>query len=68
METYTLKRKLSQRGRYGLGIVLDSRFCQRHGLKVGDTVEMFDHPTKKDVLCIRITMLVKKIRKARNRG
>lgn len=70
MEPYKLKRKLSKRGRYGLGVVLDSRFCQRHSLKVGDAVEMFDHPTKKDVLCIQVIRVIqlKKPGKARNRG
>ena len=48
-----LTRKLTERGR-SLGVTLDCKFCQRHRLKAGDQVEQFEHPTNRDVLCIRV--------------
>ena len=49
-----LERKLLKRSRYTLSVVLDSRFCRRHDLKSGDIVNIFDHPTERDILCIQV--------------
>lgn len=49
-----LERKLLKRSRYTSSVVLDSRFCRRHDLKPGDIVNIFDHPTERDILCIQV--------------
>lgn len=49
-----LIRRLTQRGRYSLGIAVDKRWCSRHQLTLGDEVEMFEHPTKPEILCLRV--------------
>lgn len=48
------KRKVSQRGNYGLGITLDSVWCQYHGVKAGDTVITYPHKTKSNILVVEI--------------
>lgn len=52
--TTALQRKLTKRGKYGLGVTLDKRFLTRHGLEAGDTVSIFEHPSRADVLCIQV--------------
>lgn len=54
--TTALKRKLIKRGQgsYSLAVTLDSRFCARHGLESGDTVSIFEHPSRADILCVQV--------------
>jgi len=54
-----LPRKLSRRGQYGLGVVLDRRWCILHGLEPGDTVNLFWHSSRKDILLVQANKVKK---------
>ena len=54
MKTKKVQRRLSRRGAYALGVVVDVDFRTEFDLQPGDAVLVYRHARNKRIMCVEI--------------